>query len=177
MRVTMIVAVNKKGYIGLDNKLPWRCPGDLSHFQKVTNGKCLLMGSKTFNNLPKRGLPNRFVFVLSNKKVSGTRSSRGLYRYLKYPKVDVFAESIFSHVPCKFKGLYSERELIVAGGAEIYRLALDEGIVDEILYSEIDDDTEGDTKFLTVEELMNEWGYTKLRTEARNGFILNTITR
>lgn len=48
----LIVAVNNKGYIGLNDSLPWRCSEDLKHFKEKTMGCKLLVGRKTFEAMP-----------------------------------------------------------------------------------------------------------------------------
>ena len=57
-----ILAVNKLGAIGLNGSLPWRCSADLKHFKKLTIGKTLLVGRKTYESLP--NLPNRKIVVV-----------------------------------------------------------------------------------------------------------------
>jgi len=48
-----IIAVNERGYIGLDGGLPWgRCKDDLAHFKSLTMGGKLLCGPKTAETLP-----------------------------------------------------------------------------------------------------------------------------
>ena len=47
-----IIAVNKLGYIGKEEKLPWKCKKDLNHFKKMTMNCKLLVGRKTFETLP-----------------------------------------------------------------------------------------------------------------------------
>ena len=54
-----IIAVNSAGYIGLNNKLPWKCSEDLKHFKRLTNGCNLLVGYNTYQTLPK--LENRRI--------------------------------------------------------------------------------------------------------------------
>lgn len=47
------MAVNNLGYIGKNNKLLWHCKDDLKHFKSfVYNQKCLV-GSTTYENMPK----------------------------------------------------------------------------------------------------------------------------
>tara|TARA_R110000744_G_scaffold7342_1_gene25269 strand:+ start:10665 stop:11051 length:387 start_codon:yes stop_codon:yes gene_type:complete len=48
-----ILAINNGGFIGLDNKLPWRCSADLKHFKKMTLGKTCLVGRVTYESMPK----------------------------------------------------------------------------------------------------------------------------
>jgi len=58
----IILAVNNLGYIGLNGKLPWESPEDLSHFKKLTLGKTLIVGRSTFEKMPK--LKGRSVVVV-----------------------------------------------------------------------------------------------------------------
>ena len=51
--------------IGKDNHLPWKKPEDLKHFKETTINKTIVMGSKTFEGLEKKALPNRTTIVLS----------------------------------------------------------------------------------------------------------------
>lgn len=48
-----IIAVNKAGYIGKGDKLPWRCKEDLKHFKKMTMNCKLLVGRTTYESMPK----------------------------------------------------------------------------------------------------------------------------
>jgi dihydrofolate reductase len=56
-----IIAVNKLGYIGLNDSLPWRCSEDLKHFKRMTDGCTLLVGYNTAQKMPP--LPGRNVVV------------------------------------------------------------------------------------------------------------------
>lgn len=67
MIVSFIAAVAENNAIGRNNELPWRLPGDLRFFKKVTLGKPVVMGSKTFVSLG-RPLPGRLNIVLSRNK-------------------------------------------------------------------------------------------------------------
>lgn len=65
----LIVAVNKLGYIGLDGKLPWgHCKDDLNHFKELTINSKLLVGSTTYNTLPK--LKDREILVVGKDFLS-----------------------------------------------------------------------------------------------------------
>ena len=64
MRVSLIVARADNGVIGIDNKLPWHLPGDLKYFKRVTMGKPVVMGRKTFESIG-RPLPGRTNVVLT----------------------------------------------------------------------------------------------------------------
>lgn len=65
MYVSMVVAHGPKGEIGLNNKLLWHIPEDLKNFKKITTGKMVVMGRKTFESIGKP-LPNRANVVITH---------------------------------------------------------------------------------------------------------------
>lgn len=64
MHVSMVVAHGPKGEIGLNNKLLWHIPEDLKNFKKITTGKMIVMGRKTFESIGKP-LPDRANVVIT----------------------------------------------------------------------------------------------------------------
>ena len=64
MRVTLIVAVARNGVIGRDGDLPWRLPDDLKTFKRLTLGKPIVMGRKTWQSIG-RPLPERLNIVMT----------------------------------------------------------------------------------------------------------------
>ena len=62
--LSIIVAVNKKGVIGLKDTMPWHVPEDLKHFKKTTLNHNLVMGRVTYENLPKK-LVDRKMWLVS----------------------------------------------------------------------------------------------------------------
>lgn len=50
--------------IGQHGQLPWHLPDDLKHFKKLTLGKPVIMGRKTFESIG-RPLPDRHCIVVS----------------------------------------------------------------------------------------------------------------
>lgn len=62
----LIVACDKNGGIGYQNKLPWdKINGDLPRFKKLTDGGVIVMGSNTYRSLPMKPLPNRINFIVT----------------------------------------------------------------------------------------------------------------
>jgi dihydrofolate reductase len=102
----MVIAAAENGVIGRDNELPWHLPADLKRFKALTMGKPMLMGRKTFESIGKP-LPGRTSVVL-------TRSAD--WRREGVITVGSVEEAIqrVGDVP----------ELVVIGGAEVFRLAL-----------------------------------------------------
>lgn len=62
--VSLVVAVAENGVIGRDGGLPWHLPDDLRYFKRVTLGKPVVMGRKTFESIG-RPLPGRPNVVLT----------------------------------------------------------------------------------------------------------------
>jgi len=64
MKISMIAAMAHDRVIGKDNQMPWHMPADLAHFKRITLGKPVLMGRKTFESIG-RPLPGRRNLVIS----------------------------------------------------------------------------------------------------------------
>lgn len=64
-KIIAIWAEDENGLIGKDNGLPWKKPEDLKHFKETTINKTIVMGSKTFEGLEKKTLPNRTTIILT----------------------------------------------------------------------------------------------------------------
>lgn len=104
MILSLIAAVGKNYELGKNNDLIWHLDGDLPFFRKVTTGKTVIMGRKTFESLPK-ALPKRRNIVLT--KDAGYVAEGA----------EVFTD--FERVLDEIKG---EEEAFIIGGASIYSL-------------------------------------------------------
>jgi dihydrofolate reductase len=62
--IALVVARAENGAIGIGGDLPWRLSTDLKQFRKVTLGKPVIMGRRTFMSLP-RVLDHRVNIVLT----------------------------------------------------------------------------------------------------------------
>ena len=65
--LTLVVAIDAQRGIGVDNQLPWHLPEDLAHFKRVTLGKPIIMGRKTFDSIG-RPLPKRRNIVITRNR-------------------------------------------------------------------------------------------------------------
>ena len=106
MSLSFIVAVGENGVIGIDGDLPWRLPADLQRFKKRTMGKPILMGRKTHESIG-RPLPGRPNWVL-------TRQPEKIHQ-------DCLILGSLEEAVAKAK---QEDEIMVIGGAEVYRALL-----------------------------------------------------
>ena len=98
--IKAIAAVSQNGVIGKNGDLPWRIPGELKWFKKITMGHIMVMGRKTWDSLPGI-LPGRENWVLS----STLKEKKGI--------------KIFS----SFESALNEagvRTIFIIGGGQIY---------------------------------------------------------
>ena len=64
--IALIAAIGKNRELGKNGGLIWDLPGDLQFFKETTMGQPILMGSKTFESLP-RILPGREHYVVTRQ--------------------------------------------------------------------------------------------------------------
>ena len=62
----MIYAVSPEGVIGADGTIPWRYPGDMRRFKRLTMGAVVVMGRTTFESIGK-ALPGRRNLVVTGR--------------------------------------------------------------------------------------------------------------
>ncbi len=74
MIISLVVAVADNGVIGRDGTLPWRLSADLKTFRRLTMGKPLIMGRRTFESLkkPLDGRDNIIITRSSDYHPAGT---------------------------------------------------------------------------------------------------------
>lgn len=133
--ISLIVAYGKNNkVIGINNQIPWHIKEEFAHFKKYTIGKTIIMGEQTFYSI--------------GKPLKGRKTIVATLSDFKYDHEDV------SVTKDLFKTLkdYKEKdeELVVCGGATIYKLALP--YVDKLVISEIKKEYNGDAFFPNFEE-------------------------
>lgn len=131
--VAIIAAVAENGVIGSHNHIPWRLPGDFAHFKRMTLGKPLIMGRKTFESIG-RPLPGRTNIVVSRQEgyqPDGVIVISSLEAALEHAQEIAKADRA--------------NEVMIGGGAEIYRQALE--IADRMYLTVVALKPEGDAFF------------------------------
>lgn len=129
MKISMIAAMAHDRVIGKDNQMPWHLPADLAHFKRVTLGKPVLMGRKTFESIG-RPLPGRRNLVISRN-----------------PDYQAEGIEVVGSVEAALALLAgsSVEELMVIGGGHLYAEMLPSA--DCLYLTRIDLTVEGDTRF------------------------------
>jgi dihydrofolate reductase len=123
MRLSAVVAASDNDVIGRDNAMPWHLPADLAYFKRVTMGKPMLMGRKTYESIG-RPLPGRRNLVLSR---------RG------FTAAGVESVATIDEALARVAGA---PELMVIGGAEVFRLAMP--YLDHVHLTRVHTQVEGD---------------------------------
>jgi dihydrofolate reductase len=143
MILSIIAALDRSGVIGNRNRLPWRLPADLAHFKKTTWGKTLIVGRKTYESIG-GPLPGRQIIVLTRnpeyRMETVETGGNGPTDEQKPLIVRTLEEALT---------LADSEETFVAGGAEIYRLALPKA--DRLYLTRIDGSFPGDAYFPEVD--------------------------
>ncbi len=137
MHLSVIVAVAENGVVGRNNALPWYLPADLMYFKKVTMGKPVLMGRKTFESIGKP-LPGRSNIVLSRDRAY---AAEGVKVVASLQQAVELASDIAI--------IDGRDELMVIGGADIYALAIP--LADRLYITEVHAEVDGDAYLPAVD--------------------------
>lgn len=140
---SIIVAIGNNNEIGKNNKLLWHIPEDLKKFKEITQGKTVIMGRNTYESIGKP-LPDRHNIVLSK--------DLKLFSNNYNEKLEICDN--FSEIVKKYEN--SDEEIFIIGGAQVYKKALESGIVEKLYISHIDfSDDQADTYFSEID--YNMW--------------------
>lgn len=135
--LAIIAAISQNGVIGNEGRIPWKIPCDLERFKKLTLGQIVIMGRKTYESLPRkvRPLPSRTNIVITRDQ---DFQAPGCLLANTW-------EEALSKRPKGLKGF-------IIGGAEIYRLALNDPRVTEFYRTVICKNVAGDVFFPCFKE-------------------------
>jgi dihydrofolate reductase len=142
MQRKIIVSTDENGLIGNNGKLPWHIPEELKLFKQVTMGNPIIMGRKTWESLPKKPLPGRFNIVLSKSMPFGYQDSQTY----------VANEWMAALGAAEIHSQLDSNAILIIGGAQIYKEALENNYVDSIILSEVKGKYDGDTYFPKIDE-------------------------
>ena len=135
MIISLIAAMDQNRLIGKGNCLPWRLPADMRHFRKLTLGKPVVMGRRTFESIGKP-LAKRTNIVLTRDphfSVGGCIVARS------------FDEALREADGCE--------EVMIIGGYSVYKQFLD--CAERFYLTQIHECFEGDVYFPAFE--LSDW--------------------
>lgn len=128
--ISFVVARADNGVIGRDNALPWHLPADLRHFKRLTVGKPVVMGRRTFDSIGKP-LPGRHNIVMTRDRdwqAEGVTAVGNLAEAVAAAGLDPRSRAA---------------EVMIIGGAAVYADALP--IATRVYLTEVHDAPDGDT--------------------------------
>ncbi len=136
--LSMIVATADNNIIGKDNDMPWHLPADLAYFKKVTLGKPIIMGRKTYESIG-RPLPGRRNIVISRDEsyVPQGKGAEGVDTVTSVEQALALVDGS--------DGTEGVEEIMVIGGGAIYAHCLPKA--DRLYVTHIKAMIEGDTQF------------------------------
>ena len=135
MKRSLVVAVARNGVIGRDNALPWRLPADLAYFKRVTMGRPVVMGRRTYESIGKP-LPGRKNIVVTRNR---DYSAPGC--------------TVVGSLDEAWRAAEDADEVCVIGGTTLFEETLPGA--DLIHLTEVEADIEGDTFFPPLDR--NQW--------------------
>ncbi|MFP6835621.1 MAG: dihydrofolate reductase [Pseudomonadales bacterium] len=141
MHIALIWAMSRNSVIGRGARLPWRLPKDMQFFVATTMGKPVIMGRRTFETM-KAPLSGRTNIVI-------TRNAEYHRPGVKIAG-DLESALALAEDQCLIDG---RDEIMVVGGADIYRLALP--VATRLYVTLVDVDVEGDTFFPEID--FHQW--------------------
>ena len=130
--ITLIVAVADSGVIGRDNTLPWHLPEDLKRFKRLTLGKPVVMGRKTFESIGKP-LPGRDNIVVT--------------RDPNYHRDGIIAVHDTSQA---LQAAPGAGEIMIIGGSELFRAFLPDA--GRVHLTRVHGNIEGDVTWAALDE-------------------------
>ena len=146
--VAMIVAMGENRVIGAEGQIPWRLPTDFAHFKRMTLGKPLIMGRRTFESIGKP-LPGRTNIVVTRQSdywPEGVEVVGDLAEALDLAQSIAAADGV--------------HEIMIGGGGEIYRAAM--SVAERLYVTHVAQAPVGDAKFPEIDpqvwEVVEELG-------------------
>ena len=128
---TVVLAADRNGLIGAGGAMPWHVPGEQAAFKRMTMGKPIVMGRKTFDSIG-RPLPGRTNIVVTRDpdwRRDGVTVAHALDDALEIARTQALADGA--------------DEICLIGGAELVRAAMPR--VRRFRLTRIDAEYEGDT--------------------------------
>jgi dihydrofolate reductase len=135
MTVSLVVAAANNNVIGRDGELPWHLPDDLRQFKRLTTGKPLIMGRRTFESIG-RPLPDRRNIVMT-----------------RAPDYAATGCEVVTSVSDALDLAGDDTEVMVIGGGQVYRDFLPRA--ERIYMTRVQAEIDGDTHFPEIDA--NEW--------------------
>jgi dihydrofolate reductase len=127
------MACDQHHVLANQGKLPWNCPEEVIFYKKMIKNQIVIMGYKTYQEMPVSFFENHTAIVFSKKAHAEN-----------HPHVTMVSSlDAFYHL----KTLPPDKQCYLIGGAEIVTLFLENKAIDHFYLSEIEGYYPGDVFF------------------------------
>ncbi len=133
--ISYCVAFSENLVIGVGGTLPWHLPLDFKRFKDLTMGNYMIMGRKTFESLPGGPLPKRTHVIVTRQK------------NYTVPAGCLVAHSLEDAIRLCPK----DQETFIIGGGDLFRLGLEQNVVDRMYTTVVRGEFSGDAFFPQVD--------------------------
>ena len=146
----ILVATSPEGIIGKDNTIPWHYSEDLKRFKRLTIGKNIIMGRKTWESLPVKPLPDRRNIVITRSSIDCVECFKSINEAVNTCEGDIW----------------------FIGGAGIYKEAMN--LADCIDMTLVPDNITGDN-CVYFPEIGEEWEESEKKPLENNSILMHKI--
>ncbi len=140
-KTALVVAMAENRVIGRDGDMPWHLPEDLKYFKRVTMGKPIIMGRKTYQSIG-RPLPGRLNIVITR---DDSYAPEGVHVVHSLDRAIAVARERAAEDGAD--------EVMIVGGGQIYADAA--SLADRVYLTEVHAAIDGDTVFPELPE--DDW--------------------
>lgn len=141
-RLALVVAMSENRVIGKDGGLPWHIRSDLKKFKEITQFKPIIMGSNTWDSLPRKPLPGRLNLVLSRDLKF--EAEGGIVCNTLFEALDIAREHAVDD---------GAEEICIIGGANVFEQLLPKA--GRIYLTQVHATVEGDIFFPAIDD--SQW--------------------
>lgn len=145
--ISIIVATSTNNVIGRDGDLPWKISEDLKRFRRLTMGKPVVMGRRTWESIGKP-LPGRQNIVMTRR-----------------PGFQPDGCDVVASPAEALSAAGDSQEIMIIGGSEIYALFLPKAT--KLYLTRVHAEIDGDTCFPEIDE--DQWQLVESEGHASDG--------
>jgi dihydrofolate reductase len=139
--ISVVVAIDSKNGIGKDNDLLFHIPEDFKRMHQIISRHPLVMGRRTFESIGRVLLNNTSIII-----------TRGDYQFPEFVKTEeekqkcIVVHSLEEGIEVA-KKVQGSDNIIVFGGGQIFKEALEKNLVGRLYLTVVDGDYGADTFF------------------------------
>ena len=156
--VSIVAAMDSKRGIGKNNDLLFRIPEDFDRMKKLTMGHPIIMGRRTFESIG-RVLPGRTNIIITrdlgfsirqaqDKKINDLRKENA--RMGLASQGDALRSYVVNSIEEALRqaqGKPGSDEIMIFGGGQIFKEAIEKGLVERLYLTVVEGDYDADTFF------------------------------